>query len=48
MSRVEVAPTSELAPGERTIVDTDAPELREWAVTTFERFRSESRPAYEE
>lgn len=29
-------------------VDTDAPELREWAVSTFERFRSEARPAYEE
>lgn len=29
-------------------VDSDAPELREWAVATFERYRREARPAYEE
>lgn len=29
-------------------VDSDAPELREWAVSTFERFRRESRPAVRE
>lgn len=29
-------------------VDSDAPDLREWAVSTFERFRREARPAVEE
>ena len=29
-------------------VDSDAPELREWAVSTFERFRRAARPAREE
>ena len=29
-------------------VDSDDPELREWAVATFERYRRQARPAYEE